>query len=412
MSLATEHFIPTSGPDAGHRILTHTNVWSADSEWLVYDIRSDAAGDRFDGNRVERVRITTGETEVLYQSQHGACCGVATWLPNSDSVVFILGPEYPTADWTYGPSRRQGVIVDVNRPGVIQNLDARDLIAPFTEGALRGGTHLHLGHPTLPLVSFTYEDETLARKPTGGERNQRNLGVTQLHTPVSVPRGPRQHDAIGYSVVLTKTKDAPCPGSDEISRACEEAWIGSSRSLAFQGEVMTTSGESRREVFRIDVPEDLNTATPGTTLTRPTPPTGCVQTRLTFGDTGLALFPRHWLRSRADGEEIGFLRTDETGVVQFWTISPKGRAETQVSCFGRGVQSAFTWHPTRPWASMIADGRVCILDSETRVATWLTPARDGLRAEACVFSPDGQRIAYIQRQHDQNRICYIQLNGD
>src|SRR4051812_10355912 len=59
----------------GH-ILTNTGVWSPDGEWIVYDIRSDAAGDRFDGTRIEMVHVRTGEVRVLYESTNGAHCGV------------------------------------------------------------------------------------------------------------------------------------------------------------------------------------------------------------------------------------------------------------------------------------------------------------------------------------------------
>ena len=61
----------------GH-LLTNANVWSPDGEWIVYDVRSDAAGATFDGTRIERVHVPTGRVEVLYESQHGAHCGVAS----------------------------------------------------------------------------------------------------------------------------------------------------------------------------------------------------------------------------------------------------------------------------------------------------------------------------------------------
>src|SRR2546425_261306 len=43
----------TRGP--GGRILTNTGVWSPDSEWIVYDARSDPAGDSFDGDSIAMV---------------------------------------------------------------------------------------------------------------------------------------------------------------------------------------------------------------------------------------------------------------------------------------------------------------------------------------------------------------------
>ena len=94
----------------GH-VLTNTAVWSPDGKWIVYDVRSDAAGSNFDGDRIERVNVENGAVEVLYRSEKGAKCGVATYNPVRDEVVFILGPENPTADWDYRPNRRTGVVV-------------------------------------------------------------------------------------------------------------------------------------------------------------------------------------------------------------------------------------------------------------------------------------------------------------
>jgi len=115
----------TQGP--GGRILTNTGVWSPDSEWIVYDTRSDAAGELFDGRRIEIVRVETGEVRVLHEATNGAHCGVATFHPRESMVVFILGPENPTPDWTYNAWHRQGVIVDALNPGRHRNLDARDI---------------------------------------------------------------------------------------------------------------------------------------------------------------------------------------------------------------------------------------------------------------------------------------------
>ena len=45
-----------------NHILTNTRVWSPDGRWIVYDIRSDAAGELFDGSRIEMVDVHSGET--------------------------------------------------------------------------------------------------------------------------------------------------------------------------------------------------------------------------------------------------------------------------------------------------------------------------------------------------------------
>src|SRR6185436_14310187 len=65
-SFRTERQI-THGP--GGRILSNTGVWSPDGEWIVYDTRSDAAGDKFDGDAISMVNVHTGETRELYRSK-------------------------------------------------------------------------------------------------------------------------------------------------------------------------------------------------------------------------------------------------------------------------------------------------------------------------------------------------------
>jgi len=127
--------------DQGH-ILTNIGVWSADSKWLVYDLR--VQDDVFDGKRIERVNVESGAVEVLYESGNRACCGVVTCSPVEDKIVFIHGPENPTPNWHYGACHRYGMFVDMNQPGRGTVMDARDLKLPLTPGALRGGTHVHV----------------------------------------------------------------------------------------------------------------------------------------------------------------------------------------------------------------------------------------------------------------------------
>ncbi len=118
----------------GH-IISNAAAWSPDGEWVVYDIRSDRLGSQFDGTRIERVHVATGRVEVLYGSRDGACCGVATYSPIDEKVVFILGPGKPAGDWRYSAFNRRGVIVDPRNPGVLIDLDARESSAALLPGA-------------------------------------------------------------------------------------------------------------------------------------------------------------------------------------------------------------------------------------------------------------------------------------
>src|ERR1041385_663842 len=116
------------------RVLTNTGAWSPDGEWLVYDTRFDAPGDGFNGLTIEAVNIYSGEVREIYRAKNGAHCGVVTFHPKENKVIFILGPEFPTPDWQYTFYHRQGVIVgaDLGRersgkaPGEAVNVDACD----------------------------------------------------------------------------------------------------------------------------------------------------------------------------------------------------------------------------------------------------------------------------------------------
>jgi len=414
---------PITTAPHGH-VLTNSGAWSPDSRWIVYDVRSTPDGSTFDGTRIERVDVETGRVEVLYESRDGACCGVVTASPRDDRVAFILGPERPTADWSYGAARRQGVVVHAARPGLAEPLDARDLVPPFTAGALRGGSHVHVFSPDAAAVSFTYEDailEAVAVAGTPAERNLRAVGVSVCGRPARVPAShPRNHDGSAFTVLVTRLTDAPRPGSDEIARAFEEAWIGTEgymradgtrqrRALAFQGTVITDDGATISEVFVADLPDDLadlavagDAPLAGTVTTRPAPPRGVRQRRLTFtagrrypGLQG----PRHWLRSSPDGTRIACLMQDDAGVVQLVTVDPAGGAPRQLTRGAHGITSAFTWSPDGMRIACVIDGSVCVLDAASGEALRLTePVRDasGPRPEACVFSPDGCRIAYVR----------------
>jgi hypothetical protein len=411
----------------GH-ILTNTRVWSPDGRWIIYDVRSDEAGSIFDGQRIEAVNVETGAVKLLYESKRGANCGAASWHPREMRVVFILGPENPTPDWPYSASHRQGVIVDFAQPGVARNLDACDLTPPFTPGALRGGSHLHIWDAAGDWLCFTYNDALL-------EPEVRDVGVAVPARPVLVPRShPRNHDGNFFCVLVTRTTATPKPGSDEISRAREESWIGANgylrndgtrqqRALAFQGDVVAKNGQTISEVFIADLPEDLTQLgdwpLAGTKEHRPCPPKGVTQRRLTFtterkfpGVQG----PRHWLRSSPDGARIAFLMKDDFGVAQLWTVSPNGGAPAQLTRNTHDIASAFTWSPDGRAIAHVMDKSVCLTDAATGETTRLTPPGDDAsapRPEACVFSPDGTRIAFVRREKSGgglvNQICVVFL---
>ena len=368
----------------GGRILTNINVWSPDSEWLVYDTRSDRDGSVFDGSVIERVRVKTGEVQRLFEAKNGAQVGVATHHPSENKIVFIQGPENPTPDWSYGVSHRQGVIVNTDTLAALP-LDARDLTTPGTSGALRGGSHVHVWHPKGDWLSYTYND---ALENSG----VREVGVC-FPKAVSVPKThPRNHDGTHFSLLATKSTPNPKPGSDEIRRAFEEGWVGSSRTLAFLGETLKPDGRPHVEIF---LAEGLETQ-------RPT------QRRLTHTQNGVALLPRHWVRSSPDGSQLAFLMADDAGIVQLWLVSLSTGAPRQLTHNKFPITSAVTWHPDGSRLAAIADGSVVTIDAETGKTRRLTKrTSDAPLALACVFSPDGKQIAFLRHTGDGNQLCVV-----
>lgn len=400
-------------------ILTNTGAWSPDGEWIVFDTRSDPAGEKFDGDRILAVNVATSELKELFRARNGACCGVATCHPRDQKVVFIHGPEHPTADWSYGPFHRQGVVVDFAAPGEARALDARDIVAPFTPGALRGGSHVHVWEPSGEWLSFTYEDHVLAQRPAGEahEGNTRNVAVS-MPRRVQVPAShARNHSGEYFSVVVTRTTADPEPDTDQISRACEEGWVGHGgyvkpdgtrqrRALAFQGWTRTKQGATVSEVYIVDLPGDLSRPgsgpLEGTEDRMPRPPYGTRQRRLT--DTRDRPHPgmqgtRHWLRTSPDGSRIAFLMRDEKGVAQLWTVSPNDGSLAQVTRNPWPVASAFTWSPDGCLIAHAMDNSVWGTHVETGHGYRLTPRTDDAsapRPESCVFSPKGDRVAYAR----------------
>jgi len=417
----------------GH-VLTHIGVWSPDSQWILYDTRSDPAGTNFDGQRIEMVNINSGATKVLYESNHGVHCGVATFHPREQRVIFILGPENPDQDWQYCAWHRQGVMVDLSRPGVSANLEACDVTPPYTAGALRGGSHVHVWDPAGQWVSFTYEDHVLAGlrvEAAGHDLNQRNVGVSVPGREVQVKKDHRRnHDGQYFSVLATRTTANPRPGSDEIERACEEGWVGTNgyvrrdgsrqrHALAFQGEVISDKHDIVFEVFLVELPEDVTIAgegpLAGTEARRPFPPRGTVQRRLTFttqrkypGIQG----PRHWLHSSPNGEHIAFLMKDDSGVVQVWTISPNGGQPLQLTHNEWSIASAFSWSPDGRSIAHVMDNSVCLTELATGNTTRLTARSSDVlapRPEACVVSPDGKRIAFVRTVSEGKQMGFNQI---
>lgn len=400
----------------GHQ-LTNINVWTPDSQWLAYDVRPN--GSTFNGLTIERVNCITREIEVIYRAQHGAHVGVVTVSPDEPArYVFIHGPEYPDSHWHYDFHHRRGVIVTEPDRELAVTLDAMDISAPYTAGALRGGSHVHVFSPDGSRLSFTYNDHVLhERDPT---LDCRNVGVAlPLHGVNPPKQHPREYDGSHFCVLVTRTTPMPLAGSDQINRAYEEGWVGTQGyvkadgrrqrwALAFIGDTLSAQGDKISEIYLVDLPEhDRDYARAGaeplegTKTTLPAPPMGVRQRRITFTAErrfpGLATSPRHWLRTSPDGSAIACLMKDDNGVVQLWLVSPNGGEPWQLTFTEWGIQSAFSWHPQGHSLSFISDNSVMLCDSTTGQLQRLT-TRSAVAplADAVVFSPNGTQIAFMR----------------
>ena len=166
--------------------------------------------------------------------------------PVADHVAFILGPEDPTPDFTYGPARRRGVLVDEDGPGEAIPLDARDLVPPFTPGALRGGSHVHVFSPdgSRRQLHLRGPCSRRAARP-GGERNHRNVGVSR---PRSAGRVPPATRGTTTGTAFTSSSRAPATtrrrASDEISEGVRGR-LGRNARLPAGRRVLAARGPSR-----------------------------------------------------------------------------------------------------------------------------------------------------------------------
>lgn len=139
----------------------------------------------------------------------------------------------------------------------------------------------------------------------------------------------------------------------------------------------------------------------GTETTLPAPPRGVVQRRLTFTHhrayPGLVNVPRHWVRCNPQGTQIAFLMRDDNGIVQLWLISPQGGEPRKLTHNKTDIQSAFNWHPSGEWLGFVLDNRIVCAHAQSGEVEYLTENHaNPPSADAVVFSPDGQWLAWME----------------
>jgi len=412
--------------DADERQITHDSAYdhlldnndnfSPDDRFLVFDTRT-AAGIH-ESALIAKVEITTGEITPLYRPQHpsrfGPGVAAASFAHNRNEVIFIHGPLLPTGpDNQYEKHRRVGGIVSGDGIGICRFADARNTKLPYTVGALRGGTHRHEFSGDGKWVGFTYNDAVVRAHglKIGKNLDLRTIGVTKLGHPVRVPESAQfSTQSDGFSVLVVVVTPDPKPGSDEISHAAGDSWVGlygykradGGRQLAraFIGTTRDQHGQAVDELFIVDIPEDISIPgalgpLEGTETSFPMPPAGTVQRRLTH--TEKAHFPgcQGIARSSPDGERISFRMHDRNGQWQIFLTAPQGGQPQQATFVDGGVDSDARWHPSGHAIACVAGNRILVTDvrpgrrfGQSKVISDRLPAPFAL-----VWSHDGKTLA-------------------
>jgi hypothetical protein len=406
--------------------LDNNDNFSPDDRFLVFDARTEEGG--IGASRlIAKVEIATGRITPLYQPPHpnsfGPGVGAASYSHSRNEVIFIHGPFHPTGrEDQYEQYRRVGVIVPGDGSGAIQQADARDTQVPYTLGALRGGTHRHEFSGDGKWVGFTYNDAVVAAhgRSIGQNLNLRTIGVTRLEHRLTLPPSPQfPNQAAGFSALVVVVVPDPKPGSDEISYAAGDSWVGRNgyqradgrRQLAraFLGTTRDRTGQKVDELYVVDIPNDITQPGPlgplaGTDRSFPMPPAGTVQRRLTHSDQRRYPGCQGIVRGSHDGRQIAFLMRDDRGTWQVFLISPRGGKPRQATFLEEGVGSGVRWHPSGNSIVMVSGTKIIITDvqpgphfGKSQVLSDREPAPFAL-----VLSHDGKKLAYNRRLREGN----------
>lgn len=421
--------------DASGHTIHQIQCFSPDDQWIVYDTRNDDGKIGSTGT-IAMVNVESGEIRTLYhtrnQTEYGPGVGAVTFSPTESQVLFIHGVRNADESRPYSMTRRTGVMVKTQEPDHPIFLDGRNILPPFTKGALRGGTHAHTWSPDGEWVSFTYNDFIMEQLAARDEKikDLRMVGVMAPFGKVVVnEENTENNSGEMFAVVVSKVTESPVWGSDEIEKACEENWIGRNgyrksdgtlqkRALAFLGDVRDKAGNKVTEVFVADLPDDLTTEgtdglLEGTEKSRPGVPAGVNQRRITYTSDDLnpgVQGPRHWMRSSPDGSKIYFLRKDSQDVVQIYSVSPNGGNIEQETYNNFSVETCLSVHPGGRYIAYGSGQEIYLTDVHDHSTQKLTETDSrGTDALCSVnWSNDGKKLAFNRRIR-QGDSAYYQI---
>ncbi|RYF90361.1 MAG: DUF3748 domain-containing protein, partial [Chitinophagaceae bacterium] len=256
------HEIQLTSDLKGH-CLNSTQCFSADGKMIVYDTRNVDSALASNGE-IRIFNIETLEDRLVYKTENqtafGPGVGAVTFSPVANRVLFLAGIRNADESNPYSITRRTGFAVDVSneatqpvigdtgqtetvvQPNRVIRMDARDIVEPYTPGALRGGTHAHTWSGDGQWVSFTYNDHVLHKAaintpdsngssttilpqadPAHEIIDTRTVGVMfPGSTQVAGADDVENINGTMFSVLVTKVVKRPKPGTDEISRAFDE----------------------------------------------------------------------------------------------------------------------------------------------------------------------------------------------
>jgi len=414
MSMATE--VQLTNGETGFCI-NHIQCFSHDDKWIVFDKRNDDSKIASTGS-IGIVDVGDGTVKEIYRTQNqtefGPGVGAAAFSPATNRVIFIHGVRNANEKKPYAFTRRTGVAIDIDHPYKPVFMDARDVTPPFTEGALRGGTHVHSWSGDGEWISFTYNDYIMEQ--LGRERSEikdlRTIGVMRPGKVVVADDGSLEnHSGELFSAIVAKVTENPKRGSDEIEKAFDECWIGAKgylksdgtrqqRAIAFQGNVRDVNGNLKTEVFVADLPDRISksqTDLPleGSTSTRPNVAGGVICRRITYSVNGIQ-GPRHWLAAKSDGSMIAFLSIDEKRIIQIFSVSPNGGQISQITDNPFSVQGPLNFSPDNKNIAFTADNSIFIAGLESGKSKRITErfTNEERPVGAVVWSHDGSMLAY------------------
>ncbi len=399
----------TFGPHS--HSLDNNDNFSPDDQWLVYDTRTDDGGIGA-GKTIEKVNVQTKDIVTIYRAPHpvlsGPGVGAVSYHPTENRVVFIHGLLNHSKARPYDLWRRFGMLVNEDDPSKPVIADARDVVRPFTAGALRGGTHRHEFSGDGQWIGFTYNDALMEAR--GEQFNLRTIGVTKLNCPVAIngTSDGANFNGAGTSALVVRVTPNPRPGSDEISRAASDSWIGThgyskpngklQRARAFLGTVYSLKGTEVTELFIVDIPDDVTVPghhgpLEGTDEDMPMPPAGAAQRRLTH--TTESQFPGFTgnVRSSPDGSTLACLAEDQHGIDQVILASPVNGNPQPFTSFETPVQSDVRWYPDGTHVCFVQNDSVVVANVST--GSWkrvTTPT--AASPYALVWSRHGEMIGF------------------